>query len=53
LGLAICRAVAHAHGGTIEGVTRPEGGACFTLRLPLETPPDIETLAQRSDEEQP
>jgi two-component system sensor histidine kinase KdpD len=51
LGLAICRAIAQAHGGTILGVTRPEGGACFTLRLPRETPPVIET--QLTDEEQP
>jgi two-component system sensor histidine kinase KdpD len=51
LGLAICRAIARAHGGTILGVTRPEGGACFTLRLPREEPPVIET--QLTDEEQP
>ncbi|MBK5548871.1 MULTISPECIES: two-component system sensor histidine kinase KdpD [unclassified Pseudomonas] len=53
LGLAICRAIAQAHDGTITGVTRPEGGACFTLRLPRETPPVIEPFAQQTDEEQP
>ena len=53
LGLAICRAIAQAHGGTILGATRPTGGACITLRLPRETPPDIETLAQQTDEQQP
>ncbi|WP_248745821.1 two-component system sensor histidine kinase KdpD [Pseudomonas sp. MWU12-2037] len=42
LGLAICKAIAQAHGGTILGVTRPEGGALFTLRLPREEPPVIE-----------
>ncbi|WP_416195347.1 hypothetical protein [Pseudomonas sp. 10S4] len=51
--MAICRAIAQAHDGTITGVTRPEGGACFTLRLPRETPPVIEPFAQQTDEEQP
>ncbi|MGY3175117.1 two-component system sensor histidine kinase KdpD [Pseudomonas sp. TE12234] len=51
LGLAICRAIARAHDGTIVGVTRPQGGACFTLRLPRETPPVIEPLTQQTDEE--
>lgn len=53
LGLAICRAIAQAHDGSIAGITRPEGGACFTLRLPRETPPVIEPFAQQTDEEQP
>jgi two-component system sensor histidine kinase KdpD len=34
LGLAICRAIIDAHGGTISGETRPEGGARFTLIFP-------------------
>ena len=34
LGLAIARAHAVAQGGTLEAANRPEGGACFTLRLP-------------------
>jgi len=34
LGLSICRAIALAHGGTIEAQNRPEGGACFTVCLP-------------------
>jgi signal transduction histidine kinase len=34
LGLSICKRIAEAHGGEISGVTRPEGGATFTLRLP-------------------
>ncbi|KAB0503828.1 two-component system sensor histidine kinase KdpD [Pseudomonas moorei] len=51
LGLAICRAIARAHDGTIVGVTRPQGGACFTLRLPRETPPVIEPFTQQTDEE--
>lgn len=39
LGLAICRAILHAHGGEISGASRPEGGARFTLRLPRGEPP--------------
>ena len=39
LGLAICRAILQAHGGRIEGATRPEGGARFTLTLPRGEPP--------------
>jgi two-component system sensor histidine kinase KdpD len=42
LGLAICRSIAQAHGGTIEASNRPQGGACITLTLPLEgTPPAL------------
>lgn len=42
LGLAVCRAVALAHGGSIEAAPRPGGGACFRVRLPDRgTPPDL------------
>jgi signal transduction histidine kinase len=34
LGLSICRRIADAHGGTLAGVNRPEGGAEFVVRLP-------------------
>jgi len=34
LGLAFCKKVAEAHGGTIEAGASPLGGARFTLRLP-------------------
>lgn len=39
LGLALCRAIALAHGGEIEARNRPEGGALFSLTLPLHEPP--------------
>jgi two-component system sensor histidine kinase KdpD len=34
LGLAICKAVVSAHGGTIRAENRPGGGAVFLLTLP-------------------
>ena len=39
LGLAICRAIISAHGGTIRGETRGGGGARFTIVLPRGEPP--------------
>ena len=35
LGLAIARQLAQAHGGTLEAANHPDGGAVFTLTLPL------------------
>jgi two-component system sensor histidine kinase KdpD len=42
LGLAICRAIVEAHGGTIAASNHQEGGACVTLCLPLGNPPTVE-----------
>lgn len=39
LGLAICRAVIAAHGGTIRAENRPQGGARFAFTLPLGVAP--------------
>ena len=42
LGLAICRGIIQAHGGTIKAANRPQGGAQITLTLPIEgTPPEL------------
>ena len=40
LGLAICRAIVEAHGGSIAAVASPLGGAGFAIALPLGTPPE-------------
>ena len=38
LGLATTRRIVEEHGGTITLYNGPSGGACFTLRLPLDGP---------------
>ena len=35
IGLAICRSIVEAHGGSIDAVNADSGGARFTIRLPL------------------
>jgi two-component system sensor histidine kinase KdpD len=54
LGLAICRAIVEAHGGSIRASRPGEGGAAFIITIPLGTPPalpDMETLASEPDHE--
>jgi two-component system, OmpR family, sensor histidine kinase KdpD len=41
LGLSICRAIADLHGAAVTARNRPEGGAEFTVRLPLERAPQM------------
>ena len=52
LGLAICRAIVNAHGGTIHAADRPEGGACFVFTLPLGTPPEMPLLDEELENEE-
>ena len=41
LGLAICRAIVNAHGGTIVAENRADGGARFVFTLPASSPPPV------------
>jgi two-component system sensor histidine kinase KdpD len=45
LGLAICRAIAQLHGGSIGVEDRDGGGALFRLELPLRATPDADGAA--------
>lgn len=49
LGLAICRAIVQAHGGSIRGETRPGGGARFSFDLPRGTPPTLDAIEADND----
>jgi two-component system sensor histidine kinase KdpD len=50
IGLAICRAVADAHGGRIEAHNRPGGGALIRVALPQpEAPPEMSLHASEND----
>lgn len=43
LGLALCRSIVAAHGGTIHARSRAPSGSAFEIRLPLGAPPEIES----------
>ena len=45
LGLAICRGILQAHGGSIKAENRPQGGAVFTITLPVSIVPNVEEAA--------
>jgi two-component system sensor histidine kinase KdpD len=49
VGLAICRAIVEAHGGTIRAFNPESGGACVSFRLPRGTPPEIEREIDAGD----
>lgn len=46
LGLAICRAIIEAHGGTIQAQNRASGGAIFSFMIPVDQQPP--TMDQES-----
>jgi two-component system sensor histidine kinase KdpD len=52
LGLAICRALVEAHGGTIRAGNEPGGGALFVFTLPLGTPPDMPAMDNELEAEE-
>ena len=49
LGLAICRAIVEAHGGTIRAENRRDGGARFVFSLPRGKPPPVEDAAEEME----
>jgi len=51
LGLAICRAIVEAHGGTIRACASPLGGAGFVFSLPAGTPPTLDLLSMEKDDD--
>jgi two-component system, OmpR family, sensor histidine kinase KdpD len=50
LGLAICRGITLAHGGTIAVANDPEGGARFTVTLPFDGAPPAMPQEESSHE---
>jgi two-component system sensor histidine kinase KdpD len=51
LGLAICRAIVSAHGGTITAENRPQGGARFIIELPRGEPPGVDDMEAEAGQE--
>jgi len=46
LGLAICRAAAHLHGGDIRALNNPGGGARFEISLPVSARSGVEAAVE-------
>ena len=51
LGLAICRAIVEAHGGTIRAGASNLGGAAFDFSLPADPPPELDLLSMDANDE--
>lgn len=51
LGLAICRAIVQAHGGTIRACASPLGGAGFVFSLPAGVPPELDLLSMEKPDD--
>lgn len=41
IGLAITKGIVEAHGGSIVATSVPTGGACFTIKLPVDVQPEV------------
>jgi two-component system sensor histidine kinase KdpD len=48
LGLAVVRAIVHAHRGTVAAENRPGGGAVFRVVLPTPAPPSAPAVTSRA-----
>ena len=48
LGLPIVHRIVDAHGGLVRAANRSQGGAVFTVTLPVPTPEDVSALRDRS-----
>lgn len=50
VGLALCRAIMRAHGGSIAWKPREGGGSVFECQLPLPTSPAVPLIAPKMDD---